>query len=479
MLMTQLIKKNEQIKLDLFTRIVNSPMIESETLQAQLSLSKNRLYHFVLQLDKDLAIYQIPITIQYKENKYIAEKSEGSHHSSLLIYELIQHYLNASAMFQLTYLFLHEDQTPITDIAQKLLFSQSHTYYVIRQVNPFLKQFNLKLMVANKTVVLNGRASDIFIFRFLVFSFLFFYRSPYPTIETERQKSVANDKTLPYAKQMTYSELHSLNSFFYVLEHTPTDLNRLSVEIQASSVFPLTTILEVKENELDHAYLLFFLRIFIPRLCTFEEMIRLGEHLETMVDFDLAMLAKQMLDAVFDTFTLESLPRLYKNYYASLYILTLHLSYIEFFGHDLKNIFYSQALTTKSIQTHAALYEQMVNFYDQFQPEVSWSKKEESKQVLIDTLYLIVLGEHQQKVMIYIDFGGNIVAELALKRKLIKILNPDTFIFTTDDTIADVIIANYVAPIERSDTAFLLVENFNEAGTWKAIYTQLLQLVKE
>ncbi|MGX7245026.1 helix-turn-helix domain-containing protein [Enterococcus quebecensis] len=479
MLMTQLIKKNEQIKLDLFTRIVNSQMIEADVLQTQVSLSKNRLYHFILQLNRDLAIYQMPITINYKENKYLIEENTNDHHPSLLIYELIQHYLHSSAMFQLTYLFLHEEERSITDIAYELLFSQSHTYYVIRQINPFLEQFNLKLTVANKTVFLKGRAADIFIFRFLVFSFLFFYRSPYSAIEEERKKSIANKKTVPYAKQMTYSELHSFNSFFYVLEHTPTDLDRLLTEIQSSSVFPLTTIFAKKENDLDHPFLLFFLRIFIPRIYTFEDMFHFGETLEGMLDFDLAVLSKQMLDAVFETFTLESLPRLHKNYYASLYILTLHLSYIQFFGHDIKNIFYSQALTTESLQSDALLYEQLIDFYDQFQPTIPWSKKEESKQVLIDTLYLIVLGEHQQQVMIYIDFGGNIVAELALKRKLMKILNPDTFVFTTDDTLANVIIANYVAPIERKDTAFLLVENFNEAGTWKAIYTQLLQLVKE
>ncbi|MEI5994382.1 helix-turn-helix domain-containing protein [Candidatus Enterococcus mansonii] len=479
MLMTQLIKKNEQIKLNLFTKIVNSSMIEADLLQTQLSLSKNRLYHFILQLNRDLAVYQIPVVIGYKDNKYLVEDTTNEYHPSLLIYELIQHYLNSSAMFQLTYLFLHEEELPITDIAQTLLFSQSHTYYVIRQANPFLQQFNLELTVANKSVVLKGRAADIFIFRFLVFCFLFFYQSPYPEIETERKKSIANEKTAPYAKQMTYSELHSLNSFFYVLEHTPTDLDRLLAEIQSSAVFPLTTIFEDKEKDLNHPFLLFFLRIFIPRIYTFDEMIHFGEQLENMPDFHLASLAKEMLDAVFEEFSLESLPRFYKNYYASFYILTLHLSYIEFFGHDFKNIFYSQALTTESVQSHAALYDQLINFYDHFQPTTPWTKKEENKQVLIDTLYLIVLGEHQQKVMIYIDFGGNIVAELALKRKLMKILNPETFVFTTDDTIADVIIANYVAPIERKNTTFLLVENFNEQGTWKAIYTHLLQLVKE
>lgn len=475
MLLTTLIKKNEQLKLDLFKQLTERQQLSINDLMSATGMTKSSLYYAVKQLIDDLKSFDLPVQITYENKEYTTIFKKEYMTALAAQSQLLDQYIQMSSSFQLLTSFLTDRQISLIDLADLLQISTSHVYKIIHTANDFLTSFDLQLVIDHKLIQLIGPEQALAAFRFFLQAFL----------SVDTHSSLKSQKIDPKLFPKNYhldilaaSDKQALVALLEVLDQSDLNAALMNQQLQHSGALTFMELLDAEQpNELV-LWKAFLIRVFFPQVISEEEMIIYGQKIQQQTTFPAAKIATEILAYVIEIFGLHNIPLDSENYHLYLYILTLHLLYIDFFGKDIKQTFYHQRLQESIPDYESTLYQTLETYYEKFQPTTaSWPNKNQCKQVILETLYLLTSTPKKPTLKIYIDFLGNIIAEIAFKQKIEQLFDDTIFSFTNDESVADVLITNHITRVQSKTLKTFHIQNLADKSAWEHIFTEIFQLV--
>lgn len=467
-------KKNEQLKFDLLKKLTEQPQVPMQELMTMMDMTRSAVYYAVKHLIDDLEYFQIPVKITYQNKTYTTYFTKENMTALAVQSQLLDQYMQISPSFQLLTIFLKMREISLMDTANQLQLSMTHIYKIVRTASDFLDAFDLLLVIEHKRIHIIGPEHNLVAFRFFMQTFLSSDIHSFFDHQKNQFVGFPNNYELD---RLSASNKQALFALLEVMENGNLNEQAITQQLQSSTALTLIQQLDGKKIPMGEAWKAFYIRIFFPQVISEKEMIACGKIIQNNPDLPSAQIAIDILDYIINAFERHDLPMDSANYYVFLYILTLHLLYIQFFGKDIKQIFYSQQLQESVPDYESDLYQSLEIYFDKFQSKtIAWPRKKECKQVILDTLYLLIRNPEKPQIAICLDFLGNIIAETAFKQKLNQLFCDSIFTYTNCEKNADVLITNHIARIESETLKIFHIQNLADQSAWERIYTELFQL---
>ncbi|EHK9982443.1 helix-turn-helix domain-containing protein [Enterococcus faecalis] len=461
MIVTKLLKDNEKMYLDILWYILNNKATKSQV-KEKFNLTNTKLNYLINRINGELELHNISGKI-FVENEFVIYKEElETVEFNLVYFKLLKIYLEFSMSYYYLDLFIYEKEKFIVDVMETLNISMPYVYKVTKKVNTILKDFNLKIDIKEKRLILTGREEHILGFRYSYFCFI---KSFNVKQVRKTHLNIPNDYELndnEYWRYMVFAEL---------TESRDVNKKRIQSLNKTGMIKKFLDILSIDSNK--DIYILFKL-IFFPNILTLDTIETYGKKLFKMKNkFLFTNEAVFVLESIEQEFHINITTG--KQYYRYIYLLTLHLVYLDIFKQDFRE-FFSYSLE-KNVVQEQSLYKQIVTFFSKIFKVVEVPT--EGRETLCRTLYLLIVSSRNIKVNIYIDFYGNITKESLLKNTLETIFNNNMLEFTKKIEKADIVITDYIVADKSDDKEYVYLQNIYEESMIKQIFELSSNKVKE
>lgn len=461
MIVTKLLKDNEKMYLDILWYILNNKATKSQV-KEKFNLTNTKLNYLINRINGELELHNISGKI-FVENEFVIYKGElETVEFNLVYFKLLKIYLEFSMSYYYLDLFIYEKEKFIVDVMETLNISMPYVYKVTKKVNTILKDFNLKIDIKEKRLILTGREEHILGFRYSYFCFI---KSFNVKQVRKTHLNIPNDYELndnEYWRYMVFAEL---------TESRDVNKKRIQSLNKTGMIKKFLDILSIDSNK--DIYILFKL-IFFPNILTLDTIETYGKKLFKMKNkFLFTNEAVFVLESIEQEFHINITTG--KQYYRYIYLLTLHLVYLDIFKQDFRE-FFSYSLE-KNVVQEQSLYKQIVTFFSKIFKVVEVPT--EGRETLCRTLYLLIVSSRNIKVNIYIDFYGNITKESLLKNTLETIFNNNMLEFTKKIEKADIVITDYIVADKSDDKEYVYLQNIYEESMIKQIFELSSNKVKE
>ncbi|EGO5243423.1 hypothetical protein HP934_002657, partial [Enterococcus faecalis] len=171
MIVTKLLKDNEKMYLDILWYILNNKATKSQV-KEKFNLTNTKLNYLINRINGELELHNISGKI-FVENEFVIYKEElETVEFNLVYFKLLKIYLEFSMSYYYLDLFIYEKEKFIVDVMETLNISMPYVYKVTKKVNTILKDFNLKIDIKEKRLILTGREEHILGFRYSYFCFI-------------------------------------------------------------------------------------------------------------------------------------------------------------------------------------------------------------------------------------------------------------------------------------------------------------------
>ncbi|PQC11817.1 hypothetical protein CUM91_11895 [Enterococcus faecalis] len=461
MIVTKLLKDNEKMYLDILWYILNNKATKSQV-KEKFNLTNTKLNYLINRINGELELHNISGKI-FVENGFVIYKEElETVEFNLVYFKLLKIYLEFSMSYYYLDLFIYEKEKFIVDVMETLNISMPYVYKVTKKVNTILKDFNLKIDIKEKRLILTGREEHILGSRYSYFCFI---KSFNVKQVRKTHLNIPNDYELndnEYWRYMVFAEL---------TESRDVNKKRIQSLNKTGMIKKFLDILSIDSNK--DIYILFKL-IFFPNILTLDTIETYGKKLFKMKNkFLFTNEAVFVLESIEQEFHINITTG--KQYYRYIYLLTLHLVYLDIFKQDFRE-FFSYSLE-KNVVQEQSLYKQIVTFFSKIFKVVEVPT--EGRETLCRTLYLLIVSSINIKVNIYIDFYGNITKESLLKNTLETIFNNNMLEFTKKIEKADIVITDYIVADKSDDKEYVYLQNIYEESMIKQIFELSSNKVKE
>lgn len=461
MIVTKLLKDNEQLYLDILWYILNNKVTKKQV-KEKFNIESAKLNYLIDRINRELEIHSISGKL-FVENEFVVYNNDtNAVEFNSAYFKLLKIYLELSMSYSYLNLFIYEREIFIVDVMETLNISMPYVYKVTKKVNNILKSFNLKIDIKEKRLNLKGKEEHILGFRYSYLSFI-------------KSLSVRQDKNLqlniPNEYELNDNEYWRYTVFTEITESQNVNNEQIQSLSKSGMIKEFLDILDIDSDK--DIYILFKL-IFFPNILTLDNIDSYGKKLFKMKNkFLFANKAVFVLDSIEQEFHINITTG--KQYYRYIYLLTLHLVYLDIFKQDFRE-FFSYSIE-KNIVKEKSLYKQISTFFSKINKVIEVPN--EGRETLCRTLYLLIVSSRNIKVNIYIEFYGNITKEFLLKNTLKTIFNKYILEFTKKIERADIVITDYMVADKSEDKEYVYLQNIYEESMIERIFELSLNKVKE
>lgn len=460
MIVTELLKDNEKLYLDIFWYVLNSKVTKIQV-KEKFNIEISKLNYLIDRINRELEIHNISGKI-FIENEFVVYNSDtDAVEFNSAYFKLLKIYLEFSTNYYYLNLFIYERERFIVDVMKTLNISMPYVYKITKKVNNILEYFNLKIDIKEKKLILNGKEEHILGFRY---SYLSFVKSLNVKKNSKAQSNIPNDYELNDNEYWRYTIFSEMTEVQNVNQEQIKSLNKTDM---------IKKFLDILDIDSDKDTYILFKLIFFPNILSLNIMDFYGKRLFEVKDkFSFANKAVFVLDSIEQEFHINITTG--KQYYRYIYLLTLHFVYLDIFKQDFREYFSYQ---TETVVKEKGLYKQIYTFFSEINKVIKVPN--EGRETLCRTLYLLIVSSRKIKVNIYIDFYGNIAKEFLLKNSLETIFNSYILEFTKEIEQSDIVVTDYLVASKSKDKEYIFFQSIYEESMIERIFKLSLKKVKE
>lgn len=490
-----LLEKKEHMKLEIFKHLLNSIHPRStKELSSFFKITSATLTRYINELSLELSDFPA-------ENVQLIERPKGHYaiinnlsiNSISIFEELRLSYFEKLIEFQLISLLLEKRFFSFTNLASKLLISESYLYKVIKKIQPILLTFKLELNLENDGPYnFNGKVLNL---RFFAYTFTWFsYKNiKWPPAFKEISKmNLENSMRLVYKEEKPSITIPSSNRFYFILTiimkypssslDLDTTLKEFVEPLTVANYLPSSFLSCFFSDSFKHinnsslseetVFLNYALHLLVPDIYSEKDKEAIGlacKNSNIYKEFSLPF-----LQSIADYFSL-TLSHSHINtllYYTNLYALFLYIDIdiIDLFRpHPTIPLYGYPDKEPNPISFEIGTYWAQFSKSSHLLLEVSNSHKN----VMYDFIYFIITTLSRPKLVIFINYSTSLHGTEFLTTEIVNFFGTDIITIASEPDQADVIISDTHEVYLTEGQELFFTKIITGPDSWEKLLTYL------
>lgn len=469
-MLIHLLKKSEQEKIKVYNYIFSQDRLSKTFSDITIFLDNTpvNLLKTIDSLNNDLIEIGINnVFISSNKQSCLIENPDNEnlfHISEKLLF----FYLNHSIRYQILKLVLKNNSYSIVKLSNELSVSQSHCYYLFREINKELVPFKIKLQCKEGYVKLNGNEVNISFFIFLfadAIESLNFLNHPHSSFPSNLFHQSINGKNSNVTANLLESIYKLRRNELDYIKISNNDAKNILLKIHNAS--PIIKINSELSDKQDLLFFDLFFRIIFPGIDEPKFRITMGKELvkeRNPFSENAALISKKILN-LYDLFNpISSCPI----YYELVYMLSLQSIYLDILRADVKNLFhdsFTEEVHALSKPTYSKIKNDIELTIKKYPINLTdWDDDLHKQKIhcFSDTLSPILFSYMQPHLTIAVQTSSSLMDNVSLKRQLRTFFSEEMIEFTESVDEADLIITDRFMPqSQEKKPCFAIYDKFS------------------
>lgn len=473
-----MIKKNEYKQVLILGLINHKEKISADEIKRKLSITTGTFNRYIRSINDDLEELSPEFEVKIiNTNDDLSLKNNHCFSPDHLFNLLVDKYLLESNTYRTLKTLLLRNSHNTMLLIEELNVSQSYFNKIIRGLNEFLAPTDVKIIQRNKMIFFNGEEAKIIYLEYLM-------RHYFETIETlpcicthkfPNLIDLVRDHNL---SDLNDVQLKRMKTLHHTFKKRHTELKKITIE--NNDIRDILAVI-VSKNDLldDHVDVDDFnydLRLYSNLLARITSSKLESQDTKTAIGTRLYSLKNPIIKDVIqfvNTISYQFIPNMEvgsAEYAEFIYIISLHVAYIQLFGFNYKSLFQMKFLSNlEENHLDQPVYANLIEYFKQ--PKnfdyLSPSCQDiilKHNAIFIDSCYTAIRNYRKTSVKISLDFIYRLSFEHFLEKRLRDMFCDTMLVYVKDSSKADILVSDHFVSVPKETLLFTFIDtNSSEA----------------